>query len=367
MYALTLAEVSQGRILAIDKSVRKFVRKILHLPHDTPNSALHADMKAGGLGVPSLALTVPINRARRLARLYAKPGTIVECLKEVSHCIKKFDEGQRTFSHNGVQILTKKDAVEGLRGELHKKVDGSGLKAHSRCAQFDQWLYDCKMSIKGREFVLAVHARLGCLNTPSRALRGGRGRPLDDKLCWRDRQPATLNHISQYCESTHGLRVERHDQVVKMIQSSLSSRGNKTLREPRLAIENNRVLIPDIVTTDKERKTVSILDPIICSDFKNLEEVCQIKVDKYNSDILKKSACVKLLGEGRTAGVKVNVSGLAFNCRGAVAPSTQTLLRSLCSRRYCAYICLRVLVWTAQIVSQYRRTVHVSRRVPRRS
>ena len=362
LYALTLGEVSQGRILAVDKIVRKFVRKICHLPHDTPNSAIHADMKAGGLGVPSLALTVPINRARRLARLFAKPGSIVQYLKEVSHCVKKFDEGQRIFSHNGAQMVTKKDAVDGMREELHKKVDGCGLKPHARCGQFDQWLYDCKMSIKGREFVLAVQARLGCLNTPSRALRGGRGRPLDDKLCWRDRQPATLNHISQYCESTHGLRVERHDQVVKMIHSSLSSQGNKTLREPRLAIENNRVLIPDIVTIDKENKTVSILDPIICSDFKDLEEASQIKVDKYDNDTLKKNACIRLLGEGRSAGVKVKVSGLAFNCRGAVAPSTRTVLRSLCSRRYAAYICLRVLVWTAQIVSQYRRTVHVRRR-----
>ena len=362
MYAVTLGEVSHGRMLAIDKSVRKFVRKICHLPHDTPNSALHADMKAGGLGVTSLALTVPINRARRLARLFAKPGPIVQHLKEVSHCIKKFDEGQRIFSHNGVQILTKKDAVEGLGEELHKKVDGFGLKPHARCRQFDQWLYDCKMSIKGREFVLAVKTRLGCLNTPSRALRGGRGRTLDDKLCWRDRQPATLNHISQYCDSTHGLRVERHDQVVKMIHSSLSSRGNKTLREPRLAIENDRVLIPDIVTIDKERKAVSILDPIICSDFKNLEEVSNIKREKYNCEPLKKSACDRILGEERPAGLKVHVSGLAFNCRGAVAPSTHSILRTLCSRRYCAYIILRILVWTAQIVSQYRRTVHVSRR-----
>ena len=147
-----------------------------------------------------------------------------------------------------------------------------------------------------------------------------------------------------------------------MIHSSLSSRGNKTLREPRLAIENDRVLIPDIVTIDKERKAVSILDPIICSDFKNLEEVSNIKREKYNCEPLKKSACDRILGEERPAGLKVHVSGLAFNCRGAVAPSTHSILRTLCSRRYCAYIILRILVWTAQIVSQYRRTVHVSRR-----
>ena len=236
--------------------------------------------------------------------------------------------------------------------------------SHGRGRQFDAWLTSPKMAIKGREFLRAVHTRLGCLNTPSRAWRG-RGHAPSQKLCGRDNSPASLNHIAQYCQSTHGLRVERHDDIVKMIQQSVAKKGLKTLREPRLSVENNKILKPDLLILSKNKRKLLIVDPIISSDFADLEQSEKTKVDKYNLPALK-AAAVQAITEGTDIpgdGLDVQVHGLAFNCRGAVAPATFELLKSLpIAKSYCAYIVLRILTRTARMVETYRRTVQVRRR-----
>ena len=68
-YILVLSEVYKGELERMDRMVRKAVRKFLHLPGDTPSASLHASVKDGGLGIPNLATTIPINRTRRLASI----------------------------------------------------------------------------------------------------------------------------------------------------------------------------------------------------------------------------------------------------------------------------------------------------------
>ena len=359
LYPLTVGQVVQGpRLSHLDVRIRAFVRKVLHLLHDVPNAAIHAPVKAGGLGVIPLAHVVPLDVNRRITSMVSKPGAIVTDLIRLDHCRERIAQLQKPYKLNRVELLSKETLGEALASELHTKVDGAGLRHHAKCKQFDQWMCDPKMAIRGREFILAIHARLGCLNTPSRAWRG-RGEHVRKKMCWRDRQPATLNHISQYCESTHGLRVERHDAVVKLMFASLAKKGLNVAREPKLAIENRKWLEPDLVLLTRDRKRIHIIDPIICSDHKNLEEANAAKQTKYTSEKLWRSARDRLL-PGNAGSEPVEVHGAAFNCRGTVAGTTRTLLAKLFSRRYCAYIVLRILVLTAKIVLAYRRTIEMS-------
>ena len=362
LYVCTLGDVNKGRLHGLDITLRKAVKKILHLPQDVPSAAFHAEVRYGGLGLRSLEYAIPIHRSRRLARLCSSPGTIWRSLMEQDHVRKWVDAWTRTYKFDGIDVLTLDDIKEMFRGQLHKMVDGDGLRAHCRGRQFDQWLTSPVIKMGGREFIRAVHARLGCLNTPSRASRG-RGNPPSQKLCWRDRKPASLNHISQCCESTHGLRVERHNDVVKMIQQSVAKQGLVTLREPRLPVGNNKFLVPDLVILSKDKKKLFILDPIISSDFADLTQSEETKVRKYSFDQLKTSAVEAMSERAEIAGkqLDVQVAGLAFNCRGAVAPATHVILKSLC-RRLCPYIILRILTRTAGIVETYRRTIHVNRR-----
>ena len=45
------------------------MRRWLDLPADTPVAYVHADIKSGGLEVPSLRWTIPMNRLNRLEQL----------------------------------------------------------------------------------------------------------------------------------------------------------------------------------------------------------------------------------------------------------------------------------------------------------
>ena len=159
-------------------------------------------------------------------------------------------------------------------------MDGCGLKQYVKGRQFDGWLTDPTLAIKGQEYMLAVHARLACLNIPSLASRG-RGLPASAKVCWHDRQTTTLMHISQFCQSTHGLRVNCHNAIVRMLASSLARQGLKTVQEGRLEAGNRRFLMCNLVCATKDRKKIFILDPIISSEYKELEEIAVHKAVKY--------------------------------------------------------------------------------------
>ena len=234
------------------------------------------------------------------------------------------------------------------------------MAQHSICPQFDQWITDPGMKIRGFEFVKAVKCRLGCLLTPSRASRG-RNNP-SGRICKRDRQVASLNHIAQHCQSTHGLRVERHDSVVDMVRGALARKQWRTLKEPHIPVGNSW-LKPDLVCLSKCKKKMLILDPIICSANKNLrlEAANEQKVAKYSGEELKTGCAKVLLGQSDISGIKETcVHGIAISCRGSVPKSTRSLLLSSLGRRMSAFVILRVLFETARMTELYMRTVHVS-------
>lgn len=43
-------------------AIRRYVRKLLRLPHDISTNYFHAPIKDGGLGIPSLENSVPLIR-----------------------------------------------------------------------------------------------------------------------------------------------------------------------------------------------------------------------------------------------------------------------------------------------------------------
>ena len=196
----------------------------------------------------------------------------------------------------GVVCNTRSEQVEAWKDKWHSRVDGGGIRQHSGSRQFDLWLTDPSFKIKGFEFVMAVKTRLGVPWTPSRASRGRHGVNPSQRICARDRQVASLNHISQYCEMTHGLRVDRHDAIVGMVHQSLGRRGWRTLKEPRITVGNS-YLKPDLVALSKDNKRIVVLDPQICSANSSLklQHANDLKVAKYNIEEVK-SATTRRLG-----------------------------------------------------------------------
>lgn len=65
-HLLTLRNTSLSRLKKIDNVVRASVKKWLDLFHDTVSSSFHANVKNGGLSVPSMRWLMPLHRWLRL-------------------------------------------------------------------------------------------------------------------------------------------------------------------------------------------------------------------------------------------------------------------------------------------------------------
>ena len=164
--------------------------------------------------------------------------------------------------------------------------------------------------------------RCNSMKTPARATRGDRG----DPTCRLDKQTANATHISQICQVTHGLRVKRHDRIVKMVRVGLQRVGFTVQLEPKIAIERT-FLKPDIVAWKKDKGF--IIDPIICGDNCDPEERYRQKVSAYNKDDVKRYMKEEALRVSGATVKEVEVHGFAINFRGGWSTSTQKLLSRL--------------------------------------
>ncbi|GBN17314.1 Retrovirus-related Pol polyprotein from type-2 retrotransposable element R2DM [Araneus ventricosus] len=70
-HLLVLSSVPAGKLNKLDSAIRTFVRGVLYLPADCPSSCIHASVLDGGLGVPSMRVSVPSWRLSRLGSLGA--------------------------------------------------------------------------------------------------------------------------------------------------------------------------------------------------------------------------------------------------------------------------------------------------------
>ncbi|KAG8171544.1 hypothetical protein JTE90_020754 [Oedothorax gibbosus] len=66
MHVSVLSRIRIGVLEKTDRVVKAFLRKHLDLPHDALNAFFHASIGEGGLSVPSLRVSVPELRVKRL-------------------------------------------------------------------------------------------------------------------------------------------------------------------------------------------------------------------------------------------------------------------------------------------------------------
>lgn len=137
--------------------------------------------------------------------------------------------------------------------------------------------------------------------------------------------PETLNHISQQCYSTHGLRIQRHEALFKYVSRSFEQRGY-SVRSGAVFKVNNVKLKPDIIAYSQEH--VVVIDAHVINDQFSLENVHAKKSNKYTS-------LTDQLGPLRPGGVRF--TSLAFNWRGAASGSYfkfMTSFRPLCNNDF---------------------------------
>ena len=125
---------------------------------------------------------------------------------------------------------------------------------------------------------------------------------------------------------THGLRVKRHDGIVKLVRAGLQRVGFTVQLEPKIALEGTFVKT-DIVAWKKDKGF--IIDPIICGDNCDPEDRYRQKVMAYDKDAVKKYLKEEALRVNGATVEDIEVHGFAINFRGGWSTSTQKLLSRL--------------------------------------
>ncbi|KAB7504508.1 Retrovirus-related Pol polyprotein from type-2 retrotransposable element R2DM [Armadillidium nasatum] len=263
-YQLVHQRVIVMTLRSMEKCIRSTVRRILHLPHDTPTPMFHEHPSAGGLAVPELEKVVPALLAGFKSRMEARGGfwnEVANAIK-IPHC-------------NRVRRVKVTDFC-----------DGKGLGEASKQPACYKWLFDGSRLMSGSTFIEAVKIRHGLVATKEKSSRGNRAQQMVNLTCDLGcRKIETLGHILQECPHTAHLRNERHDQVNLLLKTALEKKGYTSILEPTIATAAG-IRRPDIVCWKAD--SAHVIDTTICADAHaaRMEDVFQRKVDYYrNEDI----------------------------------------------------------------------------------
>ena len=319
---------------------------------------IHAEIKDGGLGIPSLSLRIPRMTMQRHMKLSSSVDKVVQA-------ILKSEAGQASIAKihnpkrvNNREVNTKQDEREIWSSKLYSRVDGKGLGQHQDSKMINDWVNDCSLKISGADYIRAIQVRTNTLKTPARAARGRKEN--GNNLCRLDRQVANSNHIFQVCQSTHGLRVKRDDDVVDMLNSSMKRKGYATFKEARLKYKKT-FRKPDLIVTKGGK--VIILDPIICGNTADLNERRLHKEVLYGEEVLLEEARRIVKTHDPSIRIKETiVHGVPMTFRGSMDNFTCRFLKILgVPRRFLNLMIVRTLVNTYKMFQAYSRMTSAAR------
>lgn len=269
------ADITVGKLVHMDRLIRRFVKATLHLPVTTPTAYLYAKIRDGGLSIPCLRHQIGVIYRRRLQRI----------------CLQNDPDFDAAFSTPSIQRLMRKlDVIcQGIptsrsaiarfwATSLHQSALGNGLIYNTRAAS--SWILDPPPFWTGRDYIRAIQLRIGLLPTGGAPYINAEAAQCRYPTCAGRRE--TLSHILQWCPVTHYQRIQRHDQATKDFANHLKSIDYEIQEAPRINTRDNRY-IPDLLVIDKHKRTCSIIETTVVWEYKNsLLEAARIKRDKYN-------------------------------------------------------------------------------------
>ena len=143
-HRLVLSRSNCSVLKRLDKLVRRGLRSWLRLPNDAVNSFFQAEIREGGLGVPSFRVSIPLMKSSRLERLSKSNDEAIMALAQSSACFAR--ERVKCFNPPikiGNFIVTDTNtAKSALAATLHGSVDGRGLSASRTVPSVHSWVTD---------------------------------------------------------------------------------------------------------------------------------------------------------------------------------------------------------------------------------
>lgn len=292
-----LGNSSQEELSTIDTQVRKVIRKIMHFPHDLPNSYMHAPIRCGGMGIPELLVRIPILRYVRMKR-FAETNKKVAIQFDRSIAFRHNQKKVKDFlTENDLRIDDKDIITKYYLACLDKNIATKGLSEAYHSRQTRGWSSNWSNEISGGDFI-KYHLISSC-SLPTLARRAW-GRPEMDTKCRQGCSTAeTAHHVLQECSRTHGGRVLRHDRVLNMIHTSLVRKFADTftvekepqiqtplgLRKPDLILHGgNEAVVIDLHIVGKENMREARCNKV--AKYRDLPGLTRIIKERYSVDLV---------------------------------------------------------------------------------
>ena len=149
LHSLVFVHVSKKTLLNIDRTIRRYVRKWLHLQSDTPTAIFHASSADGGLSIPSMVTRIPRLKRNRLVKMMQSDDPLIKILVSsgTSEAAVRLARSVKTLGE--VQIMSKDAKQRAWKEELYSKTDGRGLQYNSGFG--DGWITEPLFPAKGEE------------------------------------------------------------------------------------------------------------------------------------------------------------------------------------------------------------------------
>ena len=172
-----------------------------------------------------------------------------------------------------------------------------------------RWIYNPPATATNEDYIDAMQVRLGTLRTP---VRNSRGRPTVNTRCKCGMEKgASAQHIIQGCPLTHGLRVKRHNAVVKFIAKAANKHEKRIEMEKRIQTSEG-LRKPDLYYDDGT--SIQVIDVQVRADagIENIEIRHEEKKLNYEAPTFK--AAVK-----QQTGKNCDVTTVSFSWRGVMS------------------------------------------------
>lgn len=342
-FYLSQVDFPQSKLIELDRTIRRHVRKWLHLPECTTDHLLYSAGEKGGLGLPRLSLSAPCSR------INAKRA-VLRSSDESTRAFARFDgvdqEVDEVATQLGIRLPKnpKKSAtwrdIE-VRNWRKLRVAGRGQRVFCNQAS-NTWLRPTQNYFRESDFVTGLQVRADTYPTRAALARAGGSQ---DVMCRRCKAaPETIGHISGQCPATKGYRINRHNGIVESVADKLKTAGWTVSKEPRIIDAAGKTFIPDIIAV--KGKEAVVIDPTVVyeNNDNSLQSANQAKTNKYRH----------LEGEikSRFGAESVTFHGLAVGARGGWTSQNEKLLTKMgiCDKGFYGLLCRYALRGTLNIL-----------------
>lgn len=251
LYATQVPTITAKVLKDADRLIRLWLKRMLHLNIHTPDAAIHARLRDGGLGIIELRSTIPTTLLRRLIKIRENANDTT---------------GQRlTYLEPVEKLMTKlSNLAEDVDPNNHwrQKISSgpftSGLEDASYSSASRSWITNKPRGWSGRDFVRAIQTRTA--NLPTAAIPSN---PPEQQNCRAGcNKKETLCHVLQGCPVTHWPRIRRHNEIAKKIASHCRSKEWAVEEEPHIRHPDGTLFKPDLLV--HQGNDIIVADVQVC-------------------------------------------------------------------------------------------------------